>query len=90
LVKLGRVDETVLQGERHLQRSGRRRTLARSSVLVVISYATMLHSVHNEKEGKGSNKNHQLRWMRFADRLQREFLLVSALSGIVFGSGTWC
>jgi hypothetical protein len=27
--------------------------------------------------------------MRFADRLQREFLLVSALFGIVFGSGTW-
>ena len=24
-----------------------------------------------------------------ADRLQREFLLVTALSGIVFGSGTW-
>ena len=61
---LGRTEEMILQGERHLQNRGRRRALARSSVLLVISKATMLHSVHNERKGKGSNKHHQQRWMR--------------------------
>jgi hypothetical protein len=52
---LGRAEEMILQGERHLQNRGRRKTLARSSVL--------LHNVHSERKGKGSNMHHQQKRM---------------------------
>jgi hypothetical protein len=67
LLMLGREKEKVprrrTQGERHLQ-SSERRTLARSSALLVISKATMLHNVHSGRKGKGSNRHHQQKWMR--------------------------
>jgi hypothetical protein len=44
----------------------------------------MFHSVHS-----GSSRHHQQKWMRFADKLHKEFLLVSVLSGTVFVSRTW-
>jgi hypothetical protein len=43
--------EKVQQRERHLQSSGRK-TLARSSALLVISKVTMLHNVHNGRKGR--------------------------------------
>jgi hypothetical protein len=89
LLILGREEEEVLQRERHLQSRGGRRTLARSSVLLVMSMVIMLHSVHNGRKGEGSNRHQQQEVDEVADRLQREFLLVFALSGTVSGSGTW-
>jgi hypothetical protein len=42
----------------------KKKDLARSSALLVISKATVLHNVHHGRKGKGSNKHHQQRWMR--------------------------
>jgi hypothetical protein len=66
---LGRVEEEVLQRERHLQSLGGRRTLARSSALLVMIMVTMLHSVHTIREREGSNRHQQQRLMR----LQTDF-----------------
>jgi hypothetical protein len=49
-------EKVVLQRERHLQSRGGRRTLARSSVLLVMTLVIMLHSVHSEGEGEGSDR----------------------------------
>jgi len=49
------------QGERHLENKGKRRTLARKSVLLSMSMAIMLYSVHNGIVGEGSNMHQQHR-----------------------------
>jgi hypothetical protein len=84
---LGREKEMVLQGERHLQNRGRRRTL--ESQVFFLSYARSLcFTVSHGRKGREAHR-HQQRWMRLQTGFKREFLLVSALSGTVSGSGTW-
>jgi hypothetical protein len=48
----------------------------------------MLHSVHNRIKGKGQQAS-STEVDEVTDKLQREFLLVSALSSTIYGSGTW-
>jgi hypothetical protein len=88
---LERAEVEVLQRERHLQSLGGRRTLARSSALLVTIMVTMLHSVQNGGKGEGGSRQQASATEidEVANRLQRELLLVSALSGTVSNDGAW-
>jgi hypothetical protein len=89
---LGRAEEMVpgrTQGERHLLEQRKKKDLSKVKCFACHEHGHYASQCPQQK--KGSRKQHasSIEVDVVADRLQREFLLVSALSGEVFGGGTW-
>jgi hypothetical protein len=71
---LGREEEMVLgrtHGEGRLQSRGRRRTLARSSVLLAMNMVIMLYNVNNGRKEVRRNNHYRQRWMWLQISLRR-------------------
>jgi hypothetical protein len=87
----GRAEEVVLRRERYLQIRGGRRTLARSSVFLVMSMVIMPYRVHSGGEGEGSSRHQQLRLMKLQIGFRGSSYWSTSfqVQSLVMGLGWW-
>jgi hypothetical protein len=90
MLMLGRAEEMILQGERHLQSSGRslKKDLSKVKCFACHKLGHYASQCPQWKKGRGKQQASSIEVDEATNMFQREFLLVSSLSGTVSNSGT--